>query len=1206
MSNTLAKKAFAVASSSALVLASFASFATATVHTVGTNVSVNGTVYFIDPSGVRRGYTSGGAFLSYGFNSWSQVVPASAEDLALPVGSFVPPMDGSLINDMGTIYVINNGQRSGITSMAVFNGLGYKLSNVMVGDTSFMPSATILSNSSQQHPTGALVNQSGTIYLITSSGKMGIPSESVFNTWGYSFAKAVPANAADIAVPMSSGIMQARVMGQLNPTGAAGGVTIPPVTGSSLSVSASSDMPAGSTLVAGQATADLGHFTFYGNGAVTQVSLKRIGVSSDSALNNVYLYQGNTRLTDAASVTTGSNISFSNPNGLFTVNGSANVSVRADIASVSQVSGISGQTVGVQLVSAMSGTLAVTGVPVSGNISTVSGASTAAVTVGTNTIGNSSINAGSTTQTVWSAPITVGTRVVWLKSLALREVGSAPTNALGNYGLYLDGNKVASASGLVSINGSSYVSFDLGSTPATMNTGSHTLDVRADFITGATRTVQFTLQNAADLMVTDSQFNVNITPTNVGGAQFTANSGGTITIGNGSLTISSDPSFGVVTTVTGGATNTPIARYKVQAYGEDMQVNSLTLAPSITGGLVTPVTAPTGTVAVTNGSATVTGTGTNFSSYVALDKIVIGGVTYTISSIASNTSLTLSATYAGTTASGLAYTISHPDTTLNNVTLFVNGAQVGSSQNFNGSTALVYNLGSSMIIPAGQSSTLEVRADLITANNLNYTAGTVTASITGTTNTAQGRYSGTLYNVPAATAASSLTVGTAALTIAASNGFVSQNVSPNNQNVKLGSFVLQSSNSEPIRLTSMTVGISGSAALTNLTNLKVFVNGTQVGNTVGSPTASNSFSPNVTIPVSSSGTVDIFGDLGSATTGTEITTLTVTSIGQNSNQTSTSLPITGQTMTVAVATVTNPPTIVASASTQAQYIAAGTASGVTDASVASFNFLATSGTANINELRFTVTGSGVTNVKVGGVTAPVVGGVATITGLNIAVPNGSGGVNVPVTVSYSPVGVTGVASATTNSVALTYVKYVAGGTTTVITPNVAAPTQTLVGSKPTLSVDTAQKSGLILGAENKIGEVTVTADAAGNISVGTIRFNVGGSGVSVGPAVTSARIASGTTTISGTTCTATTASGVTTRVDCVFSPEFLITASTSQVFSLYGVVNATVVAGATVSVSTSVDQTNFLWTDVAGGGTLSARSGALVYNFPTGSFSIKQ
>jgi hypothetical protein len=63
-----------------------------------------------------------------------------------------------------------------------------------------------------------------------------------------------------------------------------------------------------------------------------------------------------------------------------------------------------------------------------------------------------------------------------------------------------------------------------------------------------------------------------------------------------------------------------------------------------------------GTVAVTNGSATVVGTGTNFNAAAQNGKrIRIGTVFYTIASVGSTTTLTLSTNYTGSTASGVAY-----------------------------------------------------------------------------------------------------------------------------------------------------------------------------------------------------------------------------------------------------------------------------------------------------------------------------------------------------------------------------------------------------------------------------------------------------------------------------------------------------------------------------------------------------------------------
>lgn len=68
----------------------------------------------------------------------------------------------------------------------------------------------------------------------------------------------------------------------------------------------------------------------------------------------------------------------------------------------------------------------------------------------------------------------------------------------------------------------------------------------------------------------------------------------------------------------------------------------------------------TGTAAVTNGSAIVTGTGTAWLANVAPgDGFTIAGtgVTYDVGSVDSDTQITLSAPYAGTTGSGLTYTV---------------------------------------------------------------------------------------------------------------------------------------------------------------------------------------------------------------------------------------------------------------------------------------------------------------------------------------------------------------------------------------------------------------------------------------------------------------------------------------------------------------------------------------------------------------------
>lgn len=70
---------------------------------------------------------------------------------------------------------------------------------------------------------------------------------------------------------------------------------------------------------------------------------------------------------------------------------------------------------------------------------------------------------------------------------------------------------------------------------------------------------------------------------------------------------------------------------------------------------------PAGTIALTNNSTAVTGSGTNFSSELKANDFivtVVGGVTYTlgVQSVNSATSVTLTTAYNGPTASGVAWT----------------------------------------------------------------------------------------------------------------------------------------------------------------------------------------------------------------------------------------------------------------------------------------------------------------------------------------------------------------------------------------------------------------------------------------------------------------------------------------------------------------------------------------------------------------------
>ena len=352
------------------------------------------------------------------------------------------------------------------------------------------------------------------------------------------------------------------------------GTTNPgPVVTGPISVMAASVQP-NTILVAGQSAANLGEFVFTGNGTITSLELKRLGVSSNDTIVNAYLYEGATRLTDASSVLTNGTVKFNNA---LVVNGSRTLSVRGDIKT-----GTGGQVVGV----------AVSGITVSGGTAMpVLGANSGLQTIANATMatGNfttampspsaTSINAGSMNQNLWSNTLSVGTRSVMLKSFTVKMVGSAPANTLANVGLFVNGTKVSSAT----IDANNRFVFNLMSAPVTLNTGSQLIEVRGDVVAGANRNFYVVLEQATDILVEDSQLpGAFLTVTN-SAAQLLNMQAGLVTVNNGTLTISQDTTFNNVTTVVGGSTNAKLASFKVTSYGEDVKVNSLTFTPNFAG-----------------------------------------------------------------------------------------------------------------------------------------------------------------------------------------------------------------------------------------------------------------------------------------------------------------------------------------------------------------------------------------------------------------------------------------------------------------------------------------------------------------------------------------------------------------------------------------------------------------------------------------------
>lgn len=369
-------------------------------------------------------------------------------------------------------------------------------------------------------------------------------------------------------------------------TGGTTPVVIVP-TGAGLTVQLAYDNPAAGTIVDTQGVAPLAKFTFVnGDNAevkVTSLKLKRIGISADATLVNVYLFDGAKRLTDSASVAS-TVVNFNDSTGLFTVpaGGSKTISVLAD------VDGAVGETVAVQIVAAADVTSNASSVrgtfPVTGNRFTLADGSNLATFYFADQTNPTSPNTASidpqNDYAIWYDNVVVGTRAVYLHRIAFRVAGSVDRQKdIQNFRLLIDG--VQKGSAIVNADANDYVTFDLSADPVKLETGTRVIKVLADIIGGSNKNVYLSLRTAADVSAVDSQLNANLKIKRYNtSTSFTAEDSGTQSINSGTLTVTkmaTSPSGNVVD----GANNQTLAKFELKAAGEKVKVESLKVSATV-------------------------------------------------------------------------------------------------------------------------------------------------------------------------------------------------------------------------------------------------------------------------------------------------------------------------------------------------------------------------------------------------------------------------------------------------------------------------------------------------------------------------------------------------------------------------------------------------------------------------------------------------
>lgn len=358
----------------------------------------------------------------------------------------------------------------------------------------------------------------------------------------------------------------------------------PPVTGG-VSVMLASDNPAATSVIfdignttGAQALAPFTKivFTAGSNAAmITGLKLLRNGVSTNSDINDVYLYNGNTKLAEMNSITSDNMVNFSNADGLFTVpaNSSLTITVKADITNATTGAGktmrfgINSQT---DIV--LSGGASVVGsFPINGNFMTWAGVSDLGQYTFSSSTYPTAVDPSATVEReFWRMTSTGQNQKIALSYMKFTMIGTAASTDFKDFKLTIGSNVY----GPVDMAADKTVTFDMSSNPYIYESGqTKNISLSGKVIGGASRSFYFAVQNRADVVVYDTNYGVFLKP-NKSDTFTIIKAAGTTSINSGTLTIAKS-----TTTPTGslplGATSVTLANFDFTAAGENIKVTSL-------------------------------------------------------------------------------------------------------------------------------------------------------------------------------------------------------------------------------------------------------------------------------------------------------------------------------------------------------------------------------------------------------------------------------------------------------------------------------------------------------------------------------------------------------------------------------------------------------------------------------------------------------
>ena len=270
------------------------------------------------------------------------------------------------------------------------------------------------------------------------------------------------------------------------------GATPTPVAGS-VSVSIASGNPSAATITTNAQGVEMLRVRLSGTGTINQMVFKRQGAGAVADFDNVYVYEGARRLTSGKT--------FSSATGEVTfINLNVAVSGSKDLSLVGDFSATAGNVDYVALNSMTLASGTVSGLPVSGNNVTISGATSGRLDVAkVGSIPNP--NVGQKQALVSEFKLTANTEAALVKRITMLQGGTVKPADTVNWKL-----KTGTSEWMGSIDASGYVVFDMSSGHSIAKGGEAIFYVYADVNGKAAEDINLYFENATDILAIGDQY----------------------------------------------------------------------------------------------------------------------------------------------------------------------------------------------------------------------------------------------------------------------------------------------------------------------------------------------------------------------------------------------------------------------------------------------------------------------------------------------------------------------------------------------------------------------------------------------------------------------------------------------------------------------------------------------------------------------------